>query len=89
MSLPWTGKTGLAKLATIFATGFLVSLGLCGANFVAVMSGFSGHPVLPNLLFITAWLEIAGMLVCAVGLLVIGIVMLVNYVGRGPKSPSE
>lgn len=82
MSLPRYGKTGLARLATIFATGFGISLGLCGVNFVAVTSGLSGRPQLSNLLFITAWIELAGMAICAFGLLAVGIIALVDSVRR-------
>src|SRR5208282_5728257 len=33
---PWRGRTGLAKAAAILATALTISLGLCGANFLAI-----------------------------------------------------
>ncbi|WP_263375680.1 hypothetical protein [Granulicella aggregans] len=52
MKTPWTDKTGLAKLVAILATILLISLGLCGANFFAVLS-FMGSPEAPR--GVTPW----------------------------------
>jgi hypothetical protein len=65
-------KTKLSKLATGFAVGFLVSLGLCGANFLAIVGG--GGRSFSVLLLVTAYAELAGMVVCAIGLLIVGLV---------------
>jgi hypothetical protein len=78
MKAPWANKTGAAKLAVWSATVLGVSLGLCGANFAAVMGisepGASGAwaSIATGLsipLMVTAYLELGGMLVGAVGLL--------------------
>lgn len=37
MRMPWSNKVGLAKVVAIVATILLVSLGLCGINFVAAI----------------------------------------------------
>ena len=76
-------KSGIAKVVTAFATIFLVSLGLCGVNFVAAMSsrfgqGGSGE----GLLMTGAYLEVFGMAVGAAGLAVVGVFAGVMWVVR-------
>ena len=78
MKAPWANKTGLAKLISIFSTAFLVTLGLCGVNFVAVVSnpndGSNLGEILGKLLWITARLEIFLLIVCFLALLILSIV---------------
>jgi hypothetical protein len=91
MKMPWMEKTGLAKGATIFATLLLVSLGLCGFNFVAVI-GFvpmgggaspqSWRQTLGVMLTITGMIEFVGMAIGIAGLLSVGIAALFNAVRR-------
>lgn len=47
MKPPWMNKTGLAKVAAILSTILLISLGLCGINFFAVLS-VMGNPEEPR-----------------------------------------
>jgi hypothetical protein len=35
MKMPWQGQSGLEKFITICAVALLISLGLCGVNFIA------------------------------------------------------
>ena len=70
---PWTNKTGFAKAAAILATITLVSLGLCGVNFVIVISSNSLSWV-TSTLFIAGWVELAGILLGAAGLIVVAII---------------
>jgi len=85
MKAPWAGRTGAAKIAVWSATVLGISLGLCGANFAAVWgiaaarhdwgwASVSDGVSFP--LIITAYLEVGGMLVGAVGLLVAVVVWL-------------
>jgi hypothetical protein len=91
MKMPWTGKTGLAKAAAIFAVLTLVSFGLCGANF-GIMFAFKGasanvQSALSGFLVITAFMEAAGIVIGIAGLLVIGLVAVVlGMVGPAPKN---
>jgi hypothetical protein len=90
MKAPWTNKTGLAKLLAIFATLLGVSFGLCGVNFIAVLRfvplsgpGRQGPATLQDrwvdflggVLSVTAYLELAGMIVGLGGLVVVGVLM--------------
>jgi len=77
-----TGKTSLAKLATSFAIGFVVSLGLCGVNFLTFTIGLGGGAKLPVAFVITGYVELAGMAICAVGLLIVCLVALVQAIYR-------
>ncbi len=65
----------LAKVATIFAIIFGVSLGLCGAT--VFIGGFSR---IADSLFPLALLDGAGMAVGALGLIVVGLWALFQYV---------
>ena len=77
MSAPWSSKTGLAKAAAVLATIFGISLGLCGATSLAL----SALSVTGRSFFATAlWMiETAGLVLSALGLLVVGIIA----VGKG------
>ena len=78
----WEGKTGLPKLATIFSTILLISLGLCGVNFFGVIlfvpiGGGAPPPPswrdLPAYLFgFGAYAELFGIAVGLLGLLCVG-----------------
>jgi len=75
MSNVSTGKSILAKLATTFAIGFVVSLGLCGVNFLLLAGGGAvGRSGGATVLIVLAYLEVAGMVICAIGLLVVGLI---------------
>jgi hypothetical protein len=71
-------KSGLEKAAAILGAVFLVSLGLCGVNFVAVsgnvMRGDGG------LLIVTAYLELFGMAVSGVGLVVVALIAIARAI---------
>jgi hypothetical protein len=82
MKMPWTGKSGLAKAVAFFATLLVVSIGLCGANFFAVirfvpLAGPAPPPGTPTwpttLLTVTGWMEIAGIAVGVCGLVIAGV----------------
>jgi hypothetical protein len=94
MKMPWAGKSGLAQAAAIFATLTLVSLGLCGANFVAVIGfvpmGGGAAPqgwrnALGGVLTVTGVIELIGMAVGIVGLVGVGIAALVKALLRDRK----
>jgi hypothetical protein len=75
MKMPWTGKTGLAKAVAFFATLLVVSLGLCGVNFFAVLK--LGNPTQnASVLMITAWVELAGIIAGILGLVVVAVIVI-------------
>jgi len=83
MKAPWTGKTGLAKLAAIFATSLGVSFGLCGANFGAVVltGSISNSRIgtfFADTLVTTGSIEVIAMILSFVGLLITGVVWLLS-----------
>ena len=91
MKVPWHDQTGLAKVAALLATIFGIGIGLCGANFVAViafvpMGGPSGptgfRAWVSGALAITAYLELAAIVLSALGLVIIGLVA----IARGIKN---
>jgi len=65
--MAWTGKSGLAKAAAVLATILGISLGLCGLNFIAVLH-VQGDS---SFLLLTAYMELAGILLGAFGLLIV------------------
>jgi hypothetical protein len=71
-------KSGLAKAATVFAIVLVVSIGLCGVNMVAVMSAHNGQT--QKVLMFTAYSELLGMVVGALGLIVVGIIAVVRAI---------
>lgn len=82
MKMSWDKRTGPAKAASIFAILFLVSAGLCGANLAlfsrfATISGGTPPPDRPvwasMTLISTAFIELLGMGIGALGLIVLGI----------------
>jgi hypothetical protein len=91
MEMPWANKTGIAKLVAIFATALGIAAGLCGANFVAVMLfvplGGPRPQAPPTLrerisdavgatLSVTAYLELATILISLAALIVLGLILL-------------
>lgn len=68
MKLPWVGKTGAAKAVAAFATLLLVSVGLCGVNWVVALKVPSSDYL--GGLLVAGWLELAGILVGFVGLVI-------------------
>jgi hypothetical protein len=81
MRMPWVGKTGLAKAAALLAVVLLVSLGLCGVNFGLVIAFGRFSWAFPSLA-VTAYLELAGIIASAAGLLVVGVIGVVMAVIR-------
>lgn len=70
---PWTGKTGRAKWIAVLATVLVISLGLCGLNFFAVLTfsvGKSQYQMgwMDNLLGVAAWLELVSIAGSLIGL---------------------
>lgn len=77
MNLPWNKKTSYSKAIAILATILTISIGLCGANFFAVirfvpLAGPAPPPGTPTwpgtLLSITGCAEIVGIIGSIVGL---------------------
>jgi hypothetical protein len=82
---------GLARLATISATVFGVSLGLCGATFVATITfgnlmidGYGGGAYRP-----LGILELLGMAAGLLGLAIAGISALVQWIGSHGAKDEE
>jgi len=94
MKMPWTDRTGLAKAAVIFALLLIVSIGLCGAN-LALFSRYGaisgGTPEPPRsaggslVLMATGFAELAGMVVGAAGLVVVGLMAVVRGLYGGSE----
>jgi hypothetical protein len=96
MKMPWNDKTGLAKATAIFATLLLVSVGLCGANFVGVMAFSSMRAVsgpveglkdfaMDGLTF-AGIAESLGMIVGALGLFIVAIAMVIRAIMQSGKN---
>ena len=85
MRLRWHNRTRLAKMAAIFAGMLTISLGLCGANFVAFARWGNYETAhaswLPSTLLVyTGVAEIFGILVGGTGLLIVACAALVDWV---------
>jgi hypothetical protein len=97
MKMPWAGKSGLAKAATVFAALLVVSIGLCGANFAAWigLARYTVQPIqtpwrahLANGVVFMGVLELVGMAVGGSGLVVVGLVAGIRaLVSRGGGNP--
>ena len=94
MRTPWANKTGLSKLAAILSTVLLVSIGLCGINFVAVVRyipiGGSGDPRgsipwLGDFLIPAGFAELIGILASTASLVVIGAIGIYRTLTRSPQ----
>jgi hypothetical protein len=81
MKFPWQNRTGYPKAIAILATILTISLGLCGANFFAVIrfvplggpASSPGTPTWPGtLLSITGWAEIIAICGSVLGLAIVG-----------------
>jgi len=81
MKLPWHKRTGYSKAIAILATILTISLGLCGANFFAVIrfvplggpAPAPGTPTWPGtVLSITGWAEIVAICGSILGLAIVG-----------------
>jgi hypothetical protein len=92
MRITWTGKNRLAKAAVVFATMFIVSLGLCGLTLVAdfrITPVFGGSPkpgiltLLDRVFEVTCYIAMVGIGVALVGLIVVGVACIV----RGIREP--
>jgi hypothetical protein len=70
-------KSGLAKAASTLAAVLVISLGLCGVNFVVAISG-NNYP--GGLLMSTGFLELLGMTVGSVGLIGVGLTTIVRKI---------
>lgn len=97
MRTPWANKTGLSKAAAILSTALLVSMGLCGMNFAAVVRyvpiGGGGDvrgltPRLGDLLIPAGFVELIGILASAAGLVVIGAITIYRSFTR-PRQDRE
>ena len=92
---PWTNKTGLAKATAILATIALVSIGLCGANFVAVITfgslsgGSEGFQWVSEVLAFAGFAELAGILIGIVGLLIVVVIALIGAIVRLRSGPEQ
>jgi len=95
MNPPWAGKSGLSKATAILATILGISLGLCGANFVAVMtlvskSGTAMQGPADTFLTVTGITELVGIGVGVVGLLIVaGIAIFRSLTHRSPPRSEE
>jgi len=81
MKMPWQGTTGLAKAVAILAVGLGISIGLCGLNFIAVTTLKGDNSVL----IVTAYLELAGMIICAAGLMIVAIIAVSRMIAKALK----
>jgi hypothetical protein len=94
MKTPWTGKTGFAKAAVIFAVITFISVGLCAGN-AALFSHYGavsgGTPEPPRsaglsmLLMGTGGVELLGMAVGVAGLIVVLICVCVQFAVKAWK----
>jgi hypothetical protein len=92
MKMPWHGKSGLAKATAFLATLLGVSLGLCGVNFVAVMSAVSwggSSSMAASVLTFTGIVELAGIAVGIVGLVIVAIIAIVRTFLPRSEAPSD
>jgi hypothetical protein len=84
MKMPWSGwsdSTGLAKAVVILSLVLLISLGLCGANFLVVSQWANRTATGPQpILAITGILELLGIIGSLLGFLVVGIIVLIRAV---------
>lgn len=97
MKLPWHSKTGLAKAATILATILIISCGLCGANFFAVLRfvPFDGsqaqlaqHQAITSALTFTGYTELVGIFGSLLGLAICGVMAVLKSLGSSEPPPT-
>jgi hypothetical protein len=96
--MPWRKRTGLAKAAAILATILLVSLGLCGINFVALtnMSGIgvsNAHygiaTSLSTFFLILGVVEYVAIVFSALALVVVTLLWLIRTIWKKLKKQSN
>ena len=75
MRLPWHNRTGLAQAAAFLATILTISLGLCGANVLA-LEIVSYESQLAGVLFVTGIAELIAILVSFAALIIVLFIML-------------
>jgi hypothetical protein len=92
MKMPWQDRTGLAKVTAFLATVLIVSLGLCGTNFFAViffvpLGGPGPQPGIPepshwpaDVLTTTGAIELIGIAGSLIGLLVVAFITIYRSV---------
>lgn len=76
MKMPWQERTGLSKFAAIFGCLLGISTGLCGANVLLISA--TTNDAASGVLIVTAYLELAGMIAGAGGLLIVALVWMVR-----------
>lgn len=76
---PKKGRSGLAKATAVFASIFGISLGLCGMNFMVLTQA---ENKMGEVLIVTAYIEVIGMLVGLAGLFFIGVTFAVQELKR-------
>jgi hypothetical protein len=86
MKMPWEDRTGLAKAAAVLATGFGISLGLCGLNLAGYAAFSHGGD---SVFLIPGYLELAGMIVCAAGLLFVLLLFLLKLLFKPLRRPGQ
>jgi hypothetical protein len=79
MKMPWIDKTGLAKATSIFATGLVVSFGLCGVNFIFFLTAGDRAGIVPTYAGI---IELVGLALCLIGLLTVGLIGIAQAIYR-------
>lgn len=98
MEMPWKGTSGAAKFVAIFATSLGISVGLCGANFVAVITATStggtsawsaARNAVIRFLVFAGYAEVLAIVVSLVGLIVMSIVLGVQVMMGKNKPPSK
>jgi hypothetical protein len=86
MKMPWEGRTGLAKATAILATGFAISLGLCGLNLAGYAAFSHGGD---SVFLIPGYLELAGMIVCAAGLVFVLLLFVLKQIFKPLRRPGR
>jgi hypothetical protein len=92
MKMPWSGwsdSTGLAKAVVVLSLVLLISLGLCGANFLVVTQWANSAATGPQPIFmVTGFIELFGIIGSLLGFLVVGIIVLIRAI-RQIFSPTK
>ena len=94
MKMPWADRTGLAKATAFLTTCLVISIGLCGTNFVAVimfvpMGGPGPQPGMPQpaqwpaaVLTTTGVIELIGISCSLAGLIVIALIAIYRTISQ-------
>ena len=79
MKTPWANEIGLARLIAIFASALGIATGLCGLNFLGLISlGGNRHPAVVSFLAFAAYAELLVMAVSFVALIILAVVYIVR-----------